>query len=143
MDREKIVLDDSGRLIDMVVDERVDKDHELAVQALPIEHREAASGQQDEVVDANHPLAVQALPRDPHPWAHRLSDKERKESEKRRRRHEGRGDGSPETEESFDRSMTVVEDDAKPDDDGLVHLESDASDAERSGATVTHVDNDA
>lgn len=80
-------IDDTGRIIRLQMDGPVDRHHELAVQVPVEIHSTddwVAKGNVDQVLDADHPLAVQALPPEDHPWLDRLSDEDRELAVERR-----------------------------------------------------------
>jgi hypothetical protein len=111
--RKHVEMDETGRVIEVGMDEHVSHDSELAVQALPVERR-PGRGHQTTVLSADHPDAVQALEPPAHGGLRRLSEEASAEAEARREAAKGSGDGHAETDESVDGSVSdknPVEDD--------------------------------
>lgn len=87
---KRVDMSDDGRIIEVVMDEHVSADSELAVQALPVERKPWGDrGALDRHVFADDPEAVQALPPVRHASLRRLPDDLREEAERRRAEREG------------------------------------------------------
>lgn len=80
-------IDETGRIIRLQMDHAVDRHSEFAVQVpVPVHSTdaEAYKGNIEEVLDKDHPLAVQALPVEDHDFLDRLSPEDRELTVSRR-----------------------------------------------------------